>query len=280
MLKLKSLLAGILQGRVWPKALAGLACIVGVGSVATAEDIYRPKLGVEVVLPGMYNDNFGASRTDKVDGLNATPAGKLALTGNISEALAYTVVAGVIVDRYDKTGFAGDTARSGVTLSYTAAKWRFDLSYEARWLFTPTFEDLQTRLDNFVFLTTIPTFHFGWAGDLTFQAGYRERVATDVVSSHHSPYATASWEKRLEGIAKDWKLGADLLVRYLEFDRGRAVTAKDLLISKEVSLARALSTNLELKFSAAHETRDSNILERNYENWLVGATLTLSAQIF
>jgi hypothetical protein len=280
MLRLKSLLAGILNGRVWSNALAGLACIFGVGSAATAEDIYRPKLGLEIVLPGLYNDNFGASRTDKVDGLNATPTGKLALTGNISEALAYTVVAGIIVDRFDKTGFAGDTARSGVTLTYTKAQWRFDWSYEARWLFTPTFDELQTRLDNFVFLVTVPTFHFGRAGDLTFQAGYRERVATDVVSSHHSPYVTASWSKPLEGIAKDWKLGADLLVRYLEYDRGRPVTAKDWLISKELSLTRALSTNLELKFSATHETRDSNILERNYENWLVGATLTLTAQIF
>ena len=45
-------------------------------------------------------------------------------------------------------------------------------------------------------------------------------------------------------------------------------------------MARALSTNVELKFSATHDTRDSNILERNYENWLVGATLTLLAQIF
>jgi hypothetical protein len=225
----------------------------------------------------MYNDNFGTSRTDRVEGLQSTPTGLAILKGTLSHGFSYTVTAGVIVDRYDRTGFDGDTARSGFKLSYTARDWVFDASYESRWVFTPTFEDLLVRSDNFVFLVTAPIIHLGQAGDVTVQAGYRERVSTDVVSSHHSPYAIVSWEKPLD---KDWKLGADLLVRYLQYDRGRAITARDWLFSKELSLTRTFSPNVDLKFSAAHENRNSNILDREYDNWLVGATLTLKAQIF
>lgn len=89
-----------------------------------------------------------------------------------------------------------------------------------------------------------------------------------------------SWEKPLEGIAKDWKLGADLLVRYVQLDRGRVIPARDWFFSKELSLTRTLSPNVDLKFSATHENRNSNILDREYDNWLLGATLTLKAQVF
>jgi hypothetical protein len=254
--------------------------IVSVGSVSAAEDLYRPTLGLEVTLPGVFNNNFGLTRTNQVEGFNATPTADFTFKTKLSENLTFTAIAGVIVDRYDKTGFDGDTARSVFRWAYTVADWTFGVSYEGRWLFTPTFEDLQVRLDNYVFLVTAPTLKFGRAGNVTVSMGYRERQATDVVSSNHSSNLRVAWEKQLEGLGKDWKAGAEFLARYLVYDQGRPQVARDLIASQELSLTRALTKELELKFSVAHEARNSNIREREYDVWTGGVALSISAQIF
>lgn len=81
-------------------------------------------------------------------------------------------------------------------------------------------------------------------------------------------------------MAKGWTAKTKLSVRYLVYDEGRAITAKDWKFREEFSVYKDLWPNLELKFLAAHENRESNILERQYDVWKVGAVVTLTFDIF
>ena len=284
MLRLKSLLAGVLKGRVWSKALAGLACILGVGSAATAEDFYRPTLNLQFTVPGLYNNNFGLSRADKVDGLQTTPAAKLTLSGKISENLTYTAFSSVEIDRYDKgnisPGFASDVPKGSFGLTYALGNWRLGASYTAIWVFAPTFATFDARYDDYGLSVARPGISLNSLGSLDLVVGYRERQATDRVSSNHSPFFRANWEKSLEAVAKGWTAKAELGVRYLEYDQGRAVTARDWRVWESVSLVRTFVKGVELEFAVGHEQRESNIFERHFDAWTAGATLSLSFDIF
>jgi hypothetical protein len=280
MLRRKSLLAGILKGRVGSKALAGLACIFAAGSAATAEDPYRPSLNLQFTLPGSYNDNFAQTRRDQVEGLNINPGAKLELKGTIATNLTYVVFGSGSLDRYDKTGFASDDAIYSGSLIYNLNGWKFKSSYGSRWVFAPGFGDLIVRFDDLTLGVESPAISLGVFGALTPIVRYRERSATDVVSSSHSPSLTLHWAKVFDGALKGWSAEADFVVRYLEYDR-RPIVARDWIARQEFVLARELiADRLSLEFNLMHEHRESNILERHYDNWTVGSTLVFTTNIF
>ena len=279
MRKLQSSLPRFLTHRVCSKVLAGLIGVVAVGPASAGEDIYRPKLTLQVTLPAVYNNNFGLARRDEVDGVNATPGGKLTLEGKLSTNLTYIFTNSTSLDRYDKTGFASDEALTNFLLLYKWSGWEFRGSYQSKWVFDPTFAHLQIRLDDFVFGIDTPPIALGRAGSLAPYFRYRERSATDVVSSNHSPLLGLTWSKEFDGSLKGWTAEVDFGVRYLEYDR-RPIVARDWVIGQEFNLYHELATNVKLKLSATHENRQSNILERDYDVWTAGGALILTANIF
>jgi hypothetical protein len=230
--------------RVCLHVLTGSIGIFGVSCSANAGDVsYRPTLTLEMSLPAIYNNNFGLSRTDRVDGFNATPSAQLTLKGNFSKNLSYTAFSSVEVDRYDKdnTSYASDVPKASFGLTYDLHGWKFGASYTANWIFVPNFGTFDARYDDYVVMVTAPTIALGSLGTLTPVLAYRERQSTDRVSSNHSPLFRLSWSKDLEGWAKGWKASAELGVRYLEYDQGRAVTARDWRVSESFALARDLA---------------------------------------
>lgn len=253
---------------------------LGLAAPAAAEDgPTRPTLQLIVTVPAWYNSNFGLSRTDRVDGLNSAPVAQLSLDGNITESLSYSATADIDPDRYDKTGFDSDSLGAAFSLTYKVLGWSLTGSYSGAWNYTAYFKNFDARFDDYEFGAAAPAISLGVFGGLLPSFGYRERVSTDRISSHHSPLISLGWKKELDGAAKGWTAEASFSTRYLVYD-DRPITANDWKFRQEISLNKNLLTNLRLKLLVQHENRESNILEREYDAWKMGANLVLTFNIF
>ena len=265
--------------RVCSKALVGSIGFLLAAPAVAADELERPTLKFIATMPAWYNSNFGLTRTDRVEGLNSAPVGALVLDGKISTNLSYSASAEVDLDRYDKTGFDSDALGAYFGLTYKLMSWKLSGSYTGTWNYVPYFGNFDSRYDDYEFGAVAPPILLGSFGSLTPSFGYRERLSTDRISSHHSPVATLGWRKELDGPAKGWTAEAAITVRYLVYD-DRPITAKDWKFRQEISLKKDLLTDLELKLLVQHENRESNILDREYDAWKVGAILTLTVNIF
>jgi hypothetical protein len=266
--------------RACSKALVGSIGFLLAAPAVAADELEQPTLKFIATMPAWYNSNFGFTRTDRVEGLNSAPTAAFQLDGKISKNLAYSASAEIDLDRYDKTGFDSDAAVASFGLTYTLMGWQLGSSYTGSWNYVPYFGHFDSRFDDYEFSADAPVILLGSFGSLAPRFGYRERVSTDKVSSHHSPMGSIEWSRALDGLATGWTAKLALTVRYLVYDEGRAITAKDWKFREEFGLYKNLRPDLQLKLFAQHENRESNILEREYDAWKVGAVLKLTLDIF
>lgn len=264
---------------VLPGCRYSCAALLLSGSGALAETADGSRLSVTVSTPAYYSSNAGFTRNNPIDTIATSPAASVDYARKITTALTFNLGSAAIVERHSNPAFGFDTLLAYAGFSYAVAGWTYDIVYKPRWLFAPGLSPMQVRFDDVTALATAPNVNLGAAGTLSYQLGYRERLATIATLSSHQPFGIVSWSKNLDVDNRTWTVGLDATFAFPNLYRS-APDTRNAIVSPAASLATRLSDNVGLKFSASYMNLWSTDSVRQADGVSFGAALVFKTDIF